>query len=1227
MPQVLKSHGCQVHNMHINFQTDPQNTAEKLKTTVNNRALSAYGAAKGPGVVMDLEKNAAHGFRGVQGNDKKNTEKTSILDEAESFDAKNSHNYMAVMSNTMSAKDFQEMKEEGYHPGRMSEAEAITGLDRIKVILSRAGVDVAGFTDTVDKETIKEITGSYAGAEGSRDITVAEFMSGDKTVSELTSRDITVSEPTSGDKTVSEPTSGDKTVSELTSGDKTVSELTSGDKTVSELMSGDKTVSELMSGDITMSEPTSGDITVSELTSGDETALKDFVTKAFEKRDLPATDDNIKDALRALNMASEIEVPDSGSIEVLLSNQKEPTIENVYFAEHSGAGKGSGQAGGYFASGEKGYYAEIADNEDLQSIEKQIDDVIERAGFKPDRSLREDAKNLIKSGIALNEENLTLYEDIKCIEFPLKAGDLMAEIAEAVSKGESAASANLIRGYNRIKNERVLNETRLKMNTEVNRALKADNGFSLDQETLSEKVDELKIKERAFYRAAFVSGRKEEGFDVEESISLAEETLFKVREIKEMPLALVGRFSSAEAFTVNDVYEAGNLMKERFEEANATYEAVGTSVRSDLGDRLEDAFKNVPSLLKELEIKETFENLRAVRILGYNSMDITEENIERVKDADQTINTLINRLTGSAVVSLIREGVNPLETSANELIKKITDMENVSEENEKFSEYLFKLERNNEISEDEAESYIGIYRLIRQIEKSDGAVIGALVNNGRELSLKNLLSELRTKGRKHMDFSIDDKFGGVSAKEGSPDNRRIDTQIMTAFRKEPGSLSENQFAQSARPHFAGETDANLGHVARYASQIRSAPPQIGDAHLGQSVFGQSAGERDNTGNGGQAYFGNEDKEAEGQQPGNGSGSGSEEIRDPQVSFNENVLHEIYDRLDPEALRNVPGLSGKTTLEELLSALRQNMRGEGFKENPGTLPEADALYNEEMLEEIREAASKEEEVYAQLLRFGVEITPENVNAMDALMNDRGALFMALSNLMNGSLSEKIRVRSGKILESMDREEDEAEDPGDAVKEAYADMMEETREILKEASEEAGRYIDLKSLKNINRQLTVAASLSNEENYEIPMELNGRLTSVNVKFIRGTLEAKAAVSFETESYGKVYGEFTLNNESISGFVTASKDEGINQLKERAEGFISMLGDNGIKTGDIVFEKSYKTDINRIPVAADKDSVGHFKTPSGMDGSSEKTGKDAEKNPAVLYKTAKIFLQSVR
>ena len=1000
---------------------------------------------------MELDGNRTHGFKGISADQKKDREKGSIMDDAMSFDAKNSHNYMAIMSNTMSAKDFQEMKEEGYKPGKMSEAEAVTGLDRIKVILAQSGVDVAGFTDTVDKETVKEITGSYAGAEG-------------------------------------------------------------------------------------LSESTP----VKELMSADEESLKNFVAESLEDRDLPTTEANIKDVLSALNMATELETPDSGSVEYLLSNLKEPTIENVYFAEHSGAGEGSGQAGGYFASDNSGYYAEVAENEDLEGLRDQIDSVLKKAGFEPDDSLRNDAEYLIRSGFALTEETIGLYEDIKGISFPLKAGDLMAEITEAVSRGEGAASANLIRGYNRIKSERILNETRLVMNTEANRAIKTDNGFALDTDSLSEKVEELKVKEDAFYRAAFLKNREDGGVSLEDCISLAEETVYKVNEIKTMPAALAGSFASAEDFTVNDVYEAGNLMKAKFEEAGTLYEAVGTEVRPDLGDRIGDAFRNAADLLKELEIKETIENLRAVRILGYNSMEITGENIDSVKAADQTVHTLINRLTGSAVVSLIREGVNPLETNVQDLIEKISDMENLSEENEKFSEYLFKLERNREISDEEAESYIGIFRLIRQIEKSDGAVIGAVVNSGRELSLKNLLTELRTRGRGHMDFSIDDDFGGVEVSENAGDIRRIDTQIQTAFRKEPGEKDNNESSKDA--------PAN-----------ESAPEEA-------------------------------------------------------VKYGENLIHEIYDRLDPGALKEMTGLSGETTLEELINALRQGIQ----KENP-----EEELYSGEMLDEIREAASKEDEVYEALLRFGQEITPENVNAMDALMNSRGDLFSTFAELFAGKMPEIMRSGSRNILDRMDKDEDEAdEDAADEIKEAYGEMAEETAAVLQEASEGADNYIDLKRLHNLNRQLTVARALSNEENYEIPMELDGKFTSVNLKIIRGTGESKASVSFETETYGKVYAEFTLENGSINGFVIAERDEAV---RERTEAFKQNLENRGITAGEIIFEKSLKTDINRIPETADKNTIDHKNSPSGTDGQENGTGKDAGTNPVLLYKTAGIFIQS--
>ncbi|MCR4590716.1 MAG: DUF6240 domain-containing protein [Lachnospiraceae bacterium] len=1009
--------------------------------------------SKADGIVMDIGEGskAAHGFKGVSESKGIKGGKKDLLSGVSSFDAKNAHNYMAVMSNTMSEKDFRAMQEEGYQPGRMSEAEAVTGLDRIKVILAESGVNVAGFTDTVDRETAAEITGSVAAANK-----------------------------------------------------------------------------------ITSETPVNSGL------FKDEEALKDYAAAGFEAADLPKTDENIRSAVNAFRTAAKIEPLDAGSMEYLLSNAEEPTIENVYMAEHSGSGSGSGGAKGYFDNEGTGYLSEIAENDDLEALSGQIESIIENAGLEPDENIRKDAEYLIKAGFALNPDTLNLYEDLKSLAFPLKAGDVMQEICEAVARGDEAGNAYLIKGYNLIKNERILNETRLKMNSEANRSMDSDNGFALDTEGLSDRVDELKIKEQAFYRAAFMRDGAEDAASIDEKVSLAEETLFKVSEIKNMPAAVIGSFSSAEAFTVNDVYEAGNELKLKFEAANMTYEAVGTEVRADLGDRIGNAFRNAGELLHELGIKETEENLRAVRILGYNSMEINEKNIADVKAADQTVRTLINRLTGAATVSLIREGVNPLHTGMQELIDKVSEMQGLTGENEKFSEYLFRLERSHEISEDEATSYIGIYRLLRQVENSDGAVIGSLVNSGKELSLKNLLTELRTRGKGHMDFSIGEDFGGVTEAEDASRNMKIDAQIETAFHN--------------------ESDDEMRRERQYA---------------------------------------------------------------------ENLSHELYDSLSPEKLPDISEIGGDTILEDLADIMRRNTPGTN---DVGTdQEETDMAFAAEESGEIREAALKEDNVYEMLLRYGQEITPENVNAMASLMNDRGAYFNELINILGENIRDRIKSRSEKILEKMGDISEEASeaDPADDVKEAYGEMAEETEAEIREASENADKYLDIKALQSLNRRLTVAKSLSRAENYEIPMEIGGRLTSVNVKIIRGTGESKAAVSFETEEFGQVYGEFTLSEGRIGGLVTSSTDQGSERLRSVSEGFLSGLDRAGIDRGDIIFEKSLSGDINRIPETADIKSIRDKNTALPGTDRVETNGSesmDAESNPAVLYRTAKIFIVEV-
>lgn len=78
---------------------------------------------------------------------------------------------------------------------------------------------------------------------------------------------------------------------------------------------------------------------------------------------------------------------------------------------------------------------------------------------------------------------------------------------------------------------------------------------------------------------------------------------------------------------------------------------------------------------------------------------------------------------------------------------------------------MWKLERTEGISQEERASYIGTYRLIHQVEQSDGAAVGALVNQGADITMRNLMMAVRSERRSgKMDYSVDESFGKV---EGS----------------------------------------------------------------------------------------------------------------------------------------------------------------------------------------------------------------------------------------------------------------------------------------------------------------------------------------------------------------------------------------------------------------------------------------------------------------------------
>ena len=282
--------------------------------------------------------------------------------------------------------------------------------------------------------------------------------------------------------------------------------------------------------------------------------------------------------------------------------------------------------------------------------------------------------------------------------------------------------------------------------------------------------------------------------------SLYEETRSKVAEIPYLPIDIAGRFKvTDEDFTLDQVHIDGTALRNQYDEASEKYETWMTTTRSDLGDSIRKAFQSVDSTLEDLGLELNEENRRAVRILGYNRMELTQDNIEMVRDTDAELHRVISKMTPAAVLQAIRDGKNPLEMTLPELNEYLDSIPYSKEqESEKYSKFLYKLDKSNAIDEQERTAYIGIYRMLRQFEKTDDAAVGALVNMGAEVSFKNMLSAVRSRKKAGMDFMVDDAFAGVEAIEkGMSISRQIESGFNKTYRDIVGNIADRMAKQDA----------------------------------------------------------------------------------------------------------------------------------------------------------------------------------------------------------------------------------------------------------------------------------------------------------------------------------------------------------------------------------------------------------------------------------------------
>lgn len=1008
-----------------------------------------------------------------------------IMQQAQGTNVHAQKDFMIVMSNSVSGEDLEKMKEEGFEPGSTDVETYVSMVDKIKVTLAKAGVQIAGYTDDIDVATIQEIAGTSVNAH-------------------------------------------------------------------------------------------------------------ELMTK-LEGADIPVTKENIEGLSKAVDKILSLTELTDDMLKYMIQNQKAPTIENLYKAQFSSAGalqQGKGYYSDMVGNG-AGYYAKKADSINWNSIQGQIDAVIKQAGLEKKAETTECAKWLVKSGIELNSNNLTLLSDIKEIKLPLTEEDALSLVITAMGNGKNAEKAvvtgevaiteqatqyvedaasisdeaiheviengqelnlkNLTSAQKELESNgqqsvpvtenvslrelearRQMEEIRLMMTEEANRKLMRK-GFSIDTTELSKLVEVLKNTEKSM-KATLFQGKN--AIENEKRAAIYEKTVAITKSLPTMPAAVLGKLAmSKEPFTLGHLQEEGTFLQKQYQAAGETYEALMTAPRKDLGDNIQKAFRNVDDILQDMKLEVNESNRRAVRILGYNNMEITTENIEAVKEADSQVNGIMRRMTPATTLNMIREQVNPLEMSMEELDTYLNEQDkDLSKDTEKFSKYLQKLDRAGNISEDERNAYIGIYRMFRQIEKSDGAVIGSLVASGAEMNFKNLLSAVRTGKSKNMDIQIDAQYGGLE--QLLQKNTAIDTQIQAGF-----SSSEQREDNTSKEKY----------YARVSGEIKD---------------------------------------------------------------------ELAEHTDITKLQDMK-LNENTTIEQFAQDL---------KEVQTDVSEDRVRERHSFHETMQSVEAVEEAVIQSLIDYEQSISPDNIQAASMLIMQRGELFKQIFG-QSGAASIKndttvndsfetvgeIENKEKSVIDSLTFAADKAIEgltDADTAKQSYQELIAESSKAVEEIIYGQGiSTIDIKAAKALCKGLALAGKLAKEENYELPVEIKGELTSVNLKIYHNqALTGKVAVTFETDSLGKVAAEFDVTEKRISGMVAFEKKSGkadMEQVKEDLEEeFTKTQQETGAeKTVSLSLAQTSKLDLNRF--GQDRELLEEGDKPSTKE----------------LYQTAKAFLTALK
>lgn len=875
---------------------------------------------------------------------------------------------------------------------------------------------------------------------------------------------------------------------------------------------------------------------------------------------------------QAYQMASDLRQCTREEAAYLVSNEQEPTIENLYRAQHSGSVPGGRQQ-------------EAVPQE--EGFRQQMAAVIKGAGLPVNETTMGYGELLLQNGVPLTAENLSYMQKLMELPLPPAPEEVQTAISQAVTELKAPAEAYLMPGYSmkdraesasqvieetteqavaalerqgepvtieNLKNQppqkpqnqndtlkrqesgkkgqtdpqpsetsrqdyqlvsarRRLEEIRLVMTVEANYQL-LRRGISIETMELEQLVEELKNVEQNYFKELLEQQGIASGAD---AAALFQDTTQKTAELGEMPAHLLGRFLTDTA-TILKMHQAGiqaaeeissgeEVPYEPLARARASYETMMTAPRADLGDSIQKAFQNVDDILTDLNLDTSDSNRRAVRILAYNQMELTTANISQVKALDEKMQQVFQSMKPRVVMEMIREGFNPLEADIDTLNREAARIQERLDPGgeESYSRYLWQLEQKGQITPQERESYIGIYRLLRQIEKTDGAVMGALASQGRELTMGNVLHALRSRRARGMDMRVDNSVG--AAQEIRPDETAVDRQIQAAY----------------------QTDCAKDALHNLSAQ--------GVQELAESGDWQSM-----------------------------------------------------------------------TPEQLLETLRQMGEPQRQQEQWEFQQQEQWEYRQQM-QQLAQGQATEETVLRMLESYQLPLDVSHMLAASRMMQQRNDTFRKLFSRDNLDRVPDLKAVQKEILERFG----EAMKTPEEMAKAQQELAETAEQIMDTMLEdEKLTSVDVRELKIMRTEISISARMSREETYAIPVMIADEMTNVQLKIVRGTKKRGVVdIMLEHQKLGRLKAHFQVSENKTEGFLVSDRQETLDKLMGQQEALEEQM--------KLSQDWQVRFDYYR------QDAITGI---DGMQGGAgaERAGEDYEIQTSRLYGAAKSFMDTL-